>query len=101
MVRLESLGVHEHWNNAADKQYSRNLETGDGIELIFLHSDVIKADINSDGNVDMRDLFAMSENWLEYGDANDMDADLNKDQTVDFKDWAILGKDWGTVTRQQ
>ncbi|MBN2103082.1 hypothetical protein JW835_03480, partial [bacterium] len=33
-TRLSSLGVHEHWNNAADKQYSRNLGTGEGIELI-------------------------------------------------------------------
>lgn len=32
--RLASLGVHEHWNNPTDKQYSRNLGTGDGIELI-------------------------------------------------------------------
>ncbi|MFY9153068.1 MAG: DUF362 domain-containing protein [Prolixibacteraceae bacterium] len=31
---MKSLGVYEHWNNAADKQYSRNLETGNGIELI-------------------------------------------------------------------
>ena len=31
---LASLGVHEHWNNPADRQYSRNLGTGDGIELI-------------------------------------------------------------------
>jgi hypothetical protein len=31
---LTSLGVHEHWNNATDKQYSRNLETGNGIELV-------------------------------------------------------------------
>jgi hypothetical protein len=31
--RLESLGVHEHWNNEVDKQYSRNLSTGQGIEL--------------------------------------------------------------------
>ena len=31
---LASLGVHEHWNNPADKQYSRNLGTGDGIELV-------------------------------------------------------------------
>jgi hypothetical protein len=30
---LKSLGVHEHWNNATDKQYSRNLGTGNGIEL--------------------------------------------------------------------
>ena len=32
---LESLGVFEHWNNPTDKQYSRNLGTGDGIELIY------------------------------------------------------------------
>jgi uncharacterized protein (DUF362 family) len=31
---LGSLGVHEHWNNPADRQYSRNLGTGNGIELI-------------------------------------------------------------------
>jgi hypothetical protein len=30
---LTSLGVHEHWNNAEEKQYTRNLGTGDGIEL--------------------------------------------------------------------
>jgi hypothetical protein len=28
-----SLGVHEHWNNAADQQYSRDLGKGRGIEL--------------------------------------------------------------------
>ena len=28
-----SLGVHEHWNNAVDKEYSKNLGTGEGIEL--------------------------------------------------------------------
>lgn len=28
-----SLGVHEHWNNPNDRQYSRNLGTGYGIEL--------------------------------------------------------------------
>jgi hypothetical protein len=33
-IPLQSLGVHEHWNNPTDKQYSRNLGTGNGIELI-------------------------------------------------------------------
>ena len=33
-VHVYSLGVHEHWNNATDKKYSRNLGTGTGIELI-------------------------------------------------------------------
>lgn len=32
--RLASLGVHEHWNNAQEKKYSRNLGTGEGIELV-------------------------------------------------------------------
>jgi hypothetical protein len=35
--RLQSLGVHEHWNNATDKQYSGNLNSGEGIELV--HND--------------------------------------------------------------
>jgi hypothetical protein len=33
---LKSLGVHEHWNSAIEKKYSRNLGTGNGIELVYL-----------------------------------------------------------------
>jgi hypothetical protein len=33
--RLTSLGVHEHWDNATDRKYSRNLgSAGTGIELV-------------------------------------------------------------------
>ncbi|MBN2443767.1 MAG: DUF362 domain-containing protein [Spirochaetales bacterium] len=38
-TRLESLGAHEHWNNTQSKQYSRNLGTGNGIELVSAASD--------------------------------------------------------------
>ena len=31
---LASLGVHEHWNNASERKYSRNLGSKEGIELI-------------------------------------------------------------------
>jgi len=34
--RLQSLGVFEHWNNPIDRKYSRNLGTGNGIELVFI-----------------------------------------------------------------
>jgi len=34
-TQLASLGVHEHWNNPVDRQYSRNLGTGEGIELVI------------------------------------------------------------------
>ncbi len=35
---MTSRGVHEHWNNATDKQYTRNLGTGNGIELVYVNS---------------------------------------------------------------
>jgi hypothetical protein len=34
---LGSLGVCEHWNNASEKLYSRNLGTGSGIELVTIN----------------------------------------------------------------
>jgi uncharacterized protein DUF362 len=33
---LDSLGVHEHWNNVTEKKYSRNLGKQEGIELVEL-----------------------------------------------------------------
>lgn len=35
---LKSLGTTEHWNNSIDKQYSRNLNTGEGIELVYTYT---------------------------------------------------------------
>lgn len=32
-LKINSLGAHEHWNNAKEMSYSRNLKTGTGIEL--------------------------------------------------------------------
>jgi hypothetical protein len=31
---LSSLGVHEHWNNASERNYSRNQGASEGIELV-------------------------------------------------------------------
>jgi len=53
VVRLKSLGVYEHWNNPTDKQYSRNLGTGKGIELVKLTKAVKKtatAEVNTNSN---------------------------------------------------
>jgi hypothetical protein len=35
---IGSLGVHEHWNNATAMEYSINLGTGNGIELLKLNT---------------------------------------------------------------
>lgn len=40
-ILMASLGVHEHWNDSLNKEYTRNLEIGDGIELIKVHEQVI------------------------------------------------------------
>lgn len=37
-TKLTSLGVSEHWNNSEEKKYSRNLKTGNGIELVYSQS---------------------------------------------------------------
>lgn len=34
--KVTNLGVHEHWNNAAEKKYSRNLGKAEGIELVCI-----------------------------------------------------------------
>jgi hypothetical protein len=38
---LPSLGVHEHWNNAQLKQYSRNLGKDNGIELVAIPESLV------------------------------------------------------------
>jgi hypothetical protein len=38
---IPSLGVHEHWNNSWNRQYSRNLGTGNGIELVSVPREYI------------------------------------------------------------
>ena len=71
VVRLDSLGTHEHWNNATDKQYSRNLGTGNGIELIAVMSvsaeEEYEGDLDGDHDVDANDLLLVTANWLRAG----------------------------------
>jgi hypothetical protein len=39
---LASLGTHEHWNNAEKKQYSRNLGSKTGIELVSIPESLVR-----------------------------------------------------------
>ena len=39
---IPSLGTHEHWNNSDEKLYSRNLGTGNGIELVSIPETLVK-----------------------------------------------------------
>lgn len=44
---ISSLGVHEHWNNVDDMEYSRNLGSGEGIELVKIFSEQVNINPNS------------------------------------------------------
>jgi hypothetical protein len=93
-IPLESLGVHEHWNNPIDKQYSRNLGTGDGIELIqSLVVNVTPGDFEPDDDVDFDDLCVLASHWHEV-DQPGCIGDLDGDCDVDFDDLTILVNNW-------
>jgi hypothetical protein len=59
---ISSLGVHEHWNNMFDRQYSRNLGYDFGIELFTTHKDLI----NSEAGWNYID-----QTWITWGQAID------------------------------
>jgi len=60
-IPLESLGVHEHWNNPTDKEYSRNLGTSEGIELIKIIKNA--PTLVERGNADIPDTFSLYANY--------------------------------------
>jgi hypothetical protein len=64
---MTSLGVHEHWNNPVDKQYSRNLGSGAGIELVSSDPLACVGDLDGDGDVDGWDLVEFIENFDPAG----------------------------------
>jgi len=93
-VRLPSLGVHEHWNNPTDKQYTRNLGIGNGIELDAIAPSIpAPSDLTS---VRDNDTFA-SLTWSNNGD-NSGNIIVYRSMTVntDFKPVVSLTGDIDT-----
>jgi hypothetical protein len=44
---IPSLGVHEHWNNAMDKQYTGNLGFPNGITLVSIPDTLVKGGVSN------------------------------------------------------
>jgi hypothetical protein len=57
---IGSLGVHEHWDNAVDQKYSRDLGTGSGIELLKL--EILTSVENHNSNM-QPNVFSMEPNY--------------------------------------
>jgi sugar lactone lactonase YvrE len=99
-----SLGVHEHWNNATDKQYTRNLGTGNGIELV---TDATAGwpDLTGDWFVDFKDFTIFANAWHSTTGSPNWDANcdmaLPADGVIDEKDLVVLCDNWlATLTSE-
>lgn len=92
-TRLQSLGVHEHWNDPNNKQYTRNLGTGDGIELLKVSS-IPNGDLNDDGKVNFKDFAMLAQYWGQSNETADVAPIAAPDGVVDLKDLAILCENW-------
>ncbi len=98
--RLASLGVHEHWNDSTNKQYSGNLGLGNGIELATASVIQRAGDFNGDNDVDFRDFAVLAAAWKsQVGDANwDARCDIASpgDGIIDGFDLAEFCENWLT-----
>ena len=109
-IAMSSLGVHEHWNNPTDKEYTRNLGSDDGIELYvpadnppldvppcWRYVTQCNGDVDGDGDVDtvdwpvFRDSFGYAYPAAQYQPCGDMDHDGD----VDTVDWPSFRDNFG------
>ncbi len=94
----ESLGVHEHWNDANNKQYSRNLDpvNGTGIELVTETG--LIGDFDDNNDVDFKDFAVLAAAWLSRPeDANwnaACDISMPSDSIIDEKDLMVFCENW-------
>jgi sugar lactone lactonase YvrE len=101
---LASQGVHEHWNNATNRQYTRNLGTGNGIELVTAAS-AGWPDLTGDWFVDFKDFARFANAWHSTtGSPNwdpNCDMALPADGVIDEKDLYVLCDNWlATLTSE-
>ena len=86
---IGSLGVHEHWNNATDKQYSRNLGTGNGIELVMIEG--IETAIKENKNI--ADDFKLYQNYPNpFNPSTTINFKLAQPANVQLTVYNMLGK---------
>jgi len=99
----KSLGVHEHWNNATDKQYSRNLDpvNGTGIELVT--EPRVVGDFYRDGVVDVKDFAVFTAAWRSVPSDDNWNSacDLLIDGVIDALDLARFCDQWLDISLVQ
>jgi sugar lactone lactonase YvrE len=95
---IKSLGVHEHWNDANNKQYTRNLDpvNGTGIELVAAPAPF--GDFDNNGRVDFRDFALFATAWASRpGDDNwnaACDISIPSDGVINERDLDVFCDNW-------
>jgi hypothetical protein len=89
-IHIMSLGTHEHWNDGTNKQYSRNLGTGNGIELLTIDRAVsVENNLQS-----VPQLFVLSQNYPNpFNPMTTIQYQISSTGHVVVKIYDILGKE--------
>jgi len=89
---MESMGVHEHWNNASDKQYTRNLGTGTGIDLISTPFSLVKRTVGTGAIQNLTSKLEMKVYPNPATDRITLQAEVNGESPVDLSIYDASGK---------
>jgi hypothetical protein len=102
-VRLPSQGVHEHWNDPNNRQYTRNLDPidGTGIELVTGEGGIY-GDLDGNWCINFWDFAILANAWgSRPGDTNwdpNCDISIPSDGVIDELDLAVLFSQWPLIT---
>jgi len=92
-TQLTSLGVHEHWNNAIDKQYSKELGLGNGIDFVKLSRDNLSS---VDGYTDLAlnaAEFTLHQNYPNpFNSSTTIQFSLSSSSEVTLTIYSLLGQ---------
>jgi hypothetical protein len=95
-VHIYSLGVHEHWNNATDKKYSRNLGTGTGIQLMDVEQESTTSVASQENRVP--EYFTLYQNYPNpFNPTTNISYSIPTNSHVVIKIYDIAGREVETI----